>query len=85
MYLEMYLEKFVIRGSYWPWLEEVTKISCMNGDVGVCSVRWRWLFSYNRGAESGLMVGAWLVDNANSIDMYDLLGRFLFANLTLRW
>jgi hypothetical protein len=26
-----------------------------------------------------------LSDNANSINIYDLLGRFLFANLVLRW
>ncbi|MCW8924699.1 MAG: TonB-dependent receptor [Xanthomonadales bacterium] len=31
------------------------------------------------------MVGGSLSDNANSINNYDLLGRFLFANLTLRW
>jgi len=31
------------------------------------------------------LVGPTLRSNANSINMYDLLGRFLFANLTLRW
>jgi outer membrane receptor protein involved in Fe transport len=31
------------------------------------------------------LVGGPLRDNANSINMYDLLGRFLFANLTFRW
>jgi len=31
------------------------------------------------------LVGGSLQDTANSINMYDLLGRYLFANLTLRW
>jgi len=31
------------------------------------------------------LVGGTLSDNANSINMYDLLGRFLFADLTFRW
>jgi len=31
------------------------------------------------------LVGNTLGDNANSLNMYDLLGRYLFANLTLRW
>jgi len=31
------------------------------------------------------LVGNTLSDNANSLNIYDLLGRYLFANLTLRW